>query len=113
MASSRGYTGRALKSIGENTLKIGTKFGVVFDANGQMGLDCSFAHVKEACQGMEAIFFMVLISFLASLDRLGIDCIDLYYLHRYDLKTPIEETMRALKVCYSKENRRNVVSGTR
>ena len=34
----------------------------------------------------------------ASLERLGVDCIDLYYLHRYDLKTPIEDTMRGFKV---------------
>ena len=33
-----------------------------------------------------------------SLDRLGVDCIDLYYLHRYDMKSPIEETFAAFKV---------------
>jgi len=31
-----------------------------------------------------------------SLKRLGIDCIDLYYMHRMDSKTPIEDTMKAL-----------------
>lgn len=36
--------------------------------------------------------------FVESLERLGIDCIDLYYLHRYDMKTPLEETMGAFKV---------------
>jgi aryl-alcohol dehydrogenase (NADP+) len=32
----------------------------------------------------------------ASLERLGTDYIDLYYIHRWDYETPIEETMRAL-----------------
>ncbi len=31
-----------------------------------------------------------------SLERLGVDCIDLYQCHRYDKETPLEETMRAL-----------------
>jgi len=40
------------------------------------------AYVKEACAG--------------SLERLGIDCIDLYYQHTVDPKTPIEETVGAM-----------------
>lgn len=40
------------------------------------------AYVKEACAG--------------SLTRLGVDCIDLYYQHRVDSKTPIEETVKAM-----------------
>mmetsp|Transcript_89812 Transcript_89812/g.164686 ORF Transcript_89812/g.164686 Transcript_89812/m.164686 type:complete len:350 (+) Transcript_89812:73-1122(+) len=40
-------------------------------------------YVKEACD--------------QSLARLGIDCIDLYYSHRFDAKTPIEETAKAFK----------------
>ena len=35
---------------------------------------------------------------MASLERLGVDSIDLYYLHRVDPSTPIEETMAELKV---------------
>jgi hypothetical protein len=39
-----------------------------------------------------------------SLRYLGVDCIDLYYLHRKDAATPIEDSMRAMKVspapCY-------------
>lgn len=46
---------------------IATKCGIVFK-DGQMGFDGSRKHVREACE--------------ASLGRLGIDCIDLYYLHR-------------------------------
>jgi aryl-alcohol dehydrogenase-like predicted oxidoreductase len=40
------------------------------------------AYVKTACE--------------ASLRRLGIDVIDLYYLHRVDINTPIEETVTAM-----------------
>ena len=37
----------------------------------------------------------------ASLKRLNVDHIDLYYMHRMDPNTPIEETMAELKVSYS------------
>ncbi|KAJ3069332.1 hypothetical protein HDU98_007619 [Podochytrium sp. JEL0797] len=57
-----------------------TKFGIV--RHPTMGLDSSPAYVRSACE--------------ASLKRLGIECIDLYYQHRVDPKTPIEDTMRAL-----------------
>lgn len=39
-------------------------------------------HIKEQCE--------------ASLKRLGLDYIDIYYCHRYDTNTPLEETLRAL-----------------
>ncbi len=63
---------------------IATKFGIVRDPANQMarGFDGSPAYVKKACDG--------------SLSRLGIDVIDLYYLHRVDPKTPIEETVGAM-----------------
>ncbi len=35
----------------------------------------------------------------ASLRRLGTDCIDLYQIHRFDRRTPLEETLRALDDC--------------
>ena len=38
---------------------------------------------------------------MGSLKRLNTDCIDLYYMHRMDPKTPIEETMAELKVVIS------------
>jgi aryl-alcohol dehydrogenase-like predicted oxidoreductase len=44
-------------------------------------------YVREAVQG--------------SLERLGVDCIDLYYQHRIDRTVPIEETWSELKVCMS------------
>ena len=41
---------------------------------------------------------------MASLKRLNTDYIDLYYMHRMDPKTPIEETMAELKVANSSES---------
>jgi aryl-alcohol dehydrogenase-like predicted oxidoreductase len=62
---------------------IATKFGVKRDASGGwLGIDGSPAYVRAACD--------------ASLERLGIDTIDLYYQHRVDPNTPIEETVGAM-----------------
>ena len=62
---------------------LATKFGFVVDpATGARGIDGSPAHVREACD--------------ASLRRLGVRTIDLYYLHRVDPKTPIEATVEAM-----------------
>jgi len=62
---------------------LATKFGWVRDAKGAMlGARGDAAYVREACE--------------ASLKRLGIDVIDLYYQHRVDPKTPIEETVGAM-----------------
>ena len=60
---------------------LATKFGNVF-RDGQRGVDGSPAYVAEACD--------------ASLARLGVDHIDLYYLHRPDLTVPIEDTVGAM-----------------
>ncbi|KAJ3282636.1 hypothetical protein HDU76_008670 [Blyttiomyces sp. JEL0837] len=60
-----------------------TKFAIMRGPNGEfMGVNGSPEYVKKACY--------------ASLERLGIDCIDLYYQHRVDPKTPIEDTVRAM-----------------
>jgi aryl-alcohol dehydrogenase-like predicted oxidoreductase len=60
-----------------------TKFGFVYDKDGNpQGLNGSPAYVREACE--------------RSLKRLGIDTIDLYYAHRVDPETPIEETVGAM-----------------
>jgi len=63
--------------------KIATKCGIQLQADMPVKLNSSPEYVKKACQ--------------ESLDRLGIDCIDLYYLHRYDQQTPVEETFKAFK----------------
>jgi aryl-alcohol dehydrogenase-like predicted oxidoreductase len=62
---------------------LATKFGVVRDEDGsRRGVDGSPGYVRSACE--------------ASLRRLGVDHIDLYYQHRVDPKTPIEETVGAM-----------------
>ncbi|KAK9809237.1 hypothetical protein WJX72_011892 [[Myrmecia] bisecta] len=57
---------------------VATKFGIT-----QNGPDGSPENVRRSVEG--------------SLERLGIDCIDLYYMHRMDPKTPIETTIKELK----------------
>jgi aryl-alcohol dehydrogenase-like predicted oxidoreductase len=63
---------------------IATKFGNVRDAKTRafLGVNGKPEYVRQACE--------------ASLRRLGIDTIDLYYQHRVDRNTPIEETVGAL-----------------
>ncbi|MEO8452683.1 MAG: aldo/keto reductase [Gemmatimonadota bacterium] len=68
--------GKALQGRREKAV-LATKFG--FAAG---GIDGSPTHVREACD--------------ASLQRLGVDHIDLYYLHRVDPAVPIEETVGAM-----------------
>jgi aryl-alcohol dehydrogenase-like predicted oxidoreductase len=60
---------------------LATKFGIRRDG-GERSIDGSPAYVKRACE--------------ASLRRLGIDHIDLYYQHRVDPSTPIEDTVGAM-----------------
>ena len=62
---------------------IATKFGFKFDAGKQSGLDSQPAHVKEVAE--------------ASLKRLKIDAIDLFYQHRVDPDVPIEDVAGAVK----------------
>jgi aryl-alcohol dehydrogenase-like predicted oxidoreductase len=66
---------------------LATKFGFVRDASGTREVDGSPAHVERACE--------------ASLQRLGVDIIDLYYLHRVDPRVPIEETVGAMAALVS------------
>jgi aryl-alcohol dehydrogenase-like predicted oxidoreductase len=74
--------GRAIKGK-RDSLFIATKFGNVRGNDGSfLGVNGKPAYVKSACE--------------ASLKRLGIDTIDLYYQHRVDLETPIEETVGAM-----------------
>jgi aryl-alcohol dehydrogenase-like predicted oxidoreductase len=63
---------------------LATKFGNVREpgTGKDRGFDSSPAYVQRACE--------------ASLQRLGLDHIDLYYQHRVDPKTPIEETVGAM-----------------
>jgi aryl-alcohol dehydrogenase-like predicted oxidoreductase len=62
---------------------VATKFGVVRDREGGFGgINGSPDYVREACEG--------------SLRRLGVDTIDLYYQHRVDPATPVEDTVGAM-----------------
>ncbi|PYK58803.1 MAG: aldo/keto reductase [Verrucomicrobia bacterium] len=63
---------------------IATKFGILRDPDspGFRGINGKPEYVRQACE--------------ASLRRLGVDCIDLYYQHRVDPETPIEETVGAM-----------------
>jgi aryl-alcohol dehydrogenase-like predicted oxidoreductase len=74
--------GRAIKDR-RNEVVLATKFGFVSHSGGGPGvLDSSPANIRTAMEG--------------SLKRLGSDYIDLYYQHRVDPNTPIEETVGAL-----------------
>lgn len=75
--------GRAIKGK-RDQIVLATKFGIVRDpANPQIrGVNGKADYVKSACD--------------ASLKRLGVDYIDLYYQHRVDADTPIEETVGAM-----------------
>src|SRR6202171_3229769 len=62
---------------------IATKLGQKRDDDGKfVGIDGTPAHVRRACE--------------ASLARLGVDVIDLYYQHRVDPNVPIEDTVGAM-----------------
>jgi aryl-alcohol dehydrogenase-like predicted oxidoreductase len=77
--------GRALRGKRDGVI-VATKFGFAIDPSlprPVSGVDGSPANVKRAAE--------------ASLKRLGIETIDLFYQHRADPKVPIEETVGALK----------------
>src|SRR5689334_22805161 len=74
--------GRAIKGRRDEVV-IATKFGNVRSEDGAfIGIDGSPDYVRKACEG--------------SLRRLGVDHIDLYYQHRVDPATPIEDTVGAM-----------------
>jgi aryl-alcohol dehydrogenase-like predicted oxidoreductase len=75
--------GKALSPIREQVV-IATKFGFHIDADGkQAGLDSRPEHIREVAE--------------ASLRRLNIDTIDLFYQHRVDPDVPIEDVAGAVK----------------
>src|SRR5919112_3852643 len=75
--------GCAIKGRREDVV-IATKFGIVRDPNDASirGINGKPEYVRSACE--------------ASLKRLGVDTIDLYYQHRVDPETPIEDTVGAM-----------------
>jgi aryl-alcohol dehydrogenase-like predicted oxidoreductase len=74
--------GRALKGRRDKVV-LATKFGQTKSADGKQGIDGRPEYVMQACE--------------ASLKRLGVDVIDLYYQHRVDPNVPIEDTVGAMK----------------
>jgi aryl-alcohol dehydrogenase-like predicted oxidoreductase len=75
--------GRAIKGKRDQVV-LATKFGIVRDPSNPnvRGVSGKPDYVKKSCEG--------------SLQRLGVEYIDLYYQHRVDPNTPIEETVGAL-----------------
>jgi aryl-alcohol dehydrogenase-like predicted oxidoreductase len=74
--------GRAIRDQ-RDTVVLATKFGNVRAPDGTfLGVNGKPEYVKQACD--------------ASLKRLGVDVIDLYYQHRVDPQTPIEDTVGAM-----------------
>ena len=74
--------GEALAPMRDRVV-IATKFGFKFDAGKQSGLDSRPGHIKEVAE--------------ASLKRLKVDVIDLFYQHRVDPDVPIEDVAGAVK----------------
>ena len=72
------------KAISDRRDKVflATKFGISFNPDGSRSVIGKPSYVRSACE--------------ASLNRLGVDVIDLYYQHRVDTETPIEETVGAM-----------------
>jgi aryl-alcohol dehydrogenase-like predicted oxidoreductase len=74
--------GRAIRGRREGVV-VATKFGIVRGPSGERrGISGKPAYVRQQCE--------------ASLRRLGIETIDLYYQHRVDPETPIEDTVGAM-----------------
>jgi len=75
--------GKAIRGLRDKVF-LATKFGIVRSKTDPdvRGVNGSAAYVRAACD--------------ASLKRLGVDVIDLYYLHRVDPNVPIEETVGAM-----------------
>jgi aryl-alcohol dehydrogenase-like predicted oxidoreductase len=81
--TNEALVGRAIRGR-RDAVVLATKFGFVRDPNdpAKREVDGRPQRVREACE--------------ASLKRLGVDTIDLYYLHRADARVPIEDTVGAM-----------------
>ena len=75
--------GEALAPV-RHQVAIATKFGFRFEGGKQSGLDSRPAHIREVAE--------------ASLKRLKVDAIDLFYQHRVDPNVPIEDVAATVKV---------------
>lgn len=75
--------GKALKELPRDKIQLATKFGVVRISPDEITVKGTPEYVRSCCE--------------ASLKRLNVDYIDLYYQHRVDTTVPIEDTMGELK----------------
>ncbi|KAG7650108.1 NADP-dependent oxidoreductase domain superfamily [Arabidopsis thaliana x Arabidopsis arenosa] len=75
--------GKALKDGLRDKVELATKFGITASEDGKFGFRGDPEYVRIACE--------------ASLKRLGVTCIDLYYQYRIDTTLPIEITIGELK----------------
>lgn len=75
--------GKALKELPREEIQLATKFGLQVLEVGKVVIKGTPEYVRDCCE--------------ASLKRLGVDYIDLYYQHRVDMSVPIEDTMEELK----------------
>jgi aryl-alcohol dehydrogenase-like predicted oxidoreductase len=84
MGANEELLAEAIQGLPRQKIIIATKFGIVRDPNNPAvrGVNGTPAYVKKACE--------------ASLKRLKVDCIDLYYQHRVDQTVPIEDTIGAM-----------------
>ncbi|MHB1926940.1 MAG: aldo/keto reductase [Leptospirillum sp.] len=84
MGENERLLGEAIREHRRDELFIATKCGILRDpATGQFqGVNGKPAHIRKSCE--------------ESLKRLGIETIDLYYLHRVDPETPVEESAGAM-----------------
>lgn len=74
--------GKALKQLPRDEVQLATKFGMVRIEPNQVIVNGTPEYARSCCE--------------ASLKRLGVDYIDLYYQHRIDTSVPIEDTMEEL-----------------
>src|SRR5580692_2570903 len=74
--------GRALKGGRRDKVVLASKFGQTQNPGGMNGVDGRPEYVQQACE--------------ASLKRLGVDLIDIYFQHRVDPTVPVEETVGAM-----------------
>lgn len=84
MGENERFLGHFINKQQREKIVIATKCGIVINDNNPLKQSCNTRpdYIKSACD--------------ASLERLGVDVIDLFYLHRLDGVTPLEDSMGAL-----------------
>ena len=78
---------QALKQLPRDKIQLATKFGVTVLGEGKYGAKGTPEYIRKCCE--------------ASLKRLDVGYIDLYYQHRVDLSVPIEDTVSIKRFLFS------------